>query len=93
MEFDRPAVIPNASTMSDTTYLDEEEANATADGQLLSHLVGVVSEIGLDEDELYSLYELKASGRKSRSSLNKKGQSLVSGLNPLVFPNEWHVLK
>ena len=74
MEFDRPAVIPNASTMSDTTYLDEEEANATADGQLLSHLVGVVSEVGLDEDELSSLYELKASGRKSRSSSNRKSQ-------------------
>ena len=39
MEFDRLTVIPKASTVSDTTYLDEEEANATTDGQILSHLV------------------------------------------------------
>jgi hypothetical protein len=52
MEFDRLTVIPKASTQVDTTYLDEEDANTTSDGQLLSHLVGVVSEVGLDEDGL-----------------------------------------
>ena len=71
MEFDRLTVIPKASTMFEPTYEDEEEANATSDGQLLSHLIGKVSEIGLDEDGLCSLYELKASGRKSKSSSNK----------------------
>ena len=72
MEFDRLTVITKASTVLDTPYLDEEEANATADGQLLSHLVGEVSEVGLDEDGLGSLFELKASGRKSKSSSIKK---------------------
>jgi hypothetical protein len=72
MEFDRLTVIPKVSTVLDTTYQDDEEANARTDGQLLSHLVGEVSEIGLDENGLYSLYELKASGRKSKSSSNKK---------------------
>jgi hypothetical protein len=72
MEFDRLTVIPKASTTLDSTYLDEEEAISTSDGQLLSHLVGEVSEVGLDEDDLYSLYELKASRRKTKSSSNKK---------------------
>jgi hypothetical protein len=72
MEFDRLTVIPKALTLSDTSYLDDEEANAISDGQLLSHLVGEVSEVGLDEDRLSSLFELKASGRKSKSNSNKK---------------------
>jgi hypothetical protein len=72
MEFDRFTVIPKASTRLDSTYLDEDEAIATSDGQLLSHLVGEVSEVGLDEDDMYSLYELKASRRKSKSPSNKK---------------------
>jgi hypothetical protein len=72
MEFDRVTVIPKASTRLDSTYLDEDEAIATSDGQLLSHLVGEVSEVGLDEDDMYSLYELKASRRKSKSPSNKK---------------------
>ena len=73
VEFDRLTVIPKASTKSNTVYLDEEEATATSDGQLLSHLVVAVSEVDLDEDGLSSLYELKASVRKSRSP-NKKCQ-------------------
>jgi hypothetical protein len=72
MEFDHTTVIPKASTVFDSTYLDEDEAIATSDGQLLSHLVGEVSEVGLDEEDLYSLYELKASRRKSKSFSNKK---------------------
>ena len=54
--------------------MDEEEENVTSDGQLLAHLVGEVSEVGLDEDGLNSLYELKASVRKSKSSYNKRSQ-------------------
>jgi hypothetical protein len=42
----------------DTATLDEEEANATVNGQLLSSIVGVVLEIVLDEAGLSSLYEL-----------------------------------
>jgi hypothetical protein len=48
----------------DSTKLDKEEVNATLDGQLLSSLVGVVSEIDLEETRLGSLYELQAYGRK-----------------------------
>jgi hypothetical protein len=44
------------------------------DGQLLCSLVGVVSEVGFNETELGSLYELRASGRKSKSSLEKKSR-------------------
>ena len=57
--------------MSTATYLDDDEANATADGQLYSHLIGEVLEGGLDDDGLSSLYELKASSRKSKSDSNK----------------------
>jgi hypothetical protein len=74
MEFDRLMVIPKVSTVLDSTYVDEEEAIATSDGQLLSNLVGEVSEVDLDDDDLYSLYELKASRRKSKSSSNKKSR-------------------
>ena len=60
MEFDCLTVISKVSTVLTATYLDVEEANATSDGQLFSHLIGEVSEIGLDEDGLCSLYELKS---------------------------------
>jgi hypothetical protein len=39
MEFERLMVITKASTVLDTTYLDEQEANATGDGHLISYLV------------------------------------------------------
>ena len=74
MEFDRLTVIPKASTVLPATYSDEEDANATSDGQLLSHLIGDVSEVGLDEDGLSSLYELKATDRKSKSTSNKESR-------------------
>jgi hypothetical protein len=72
MEYDRLTVDPKLQNVVDDTDLDEEEVNATLDGQLLSSLVGVVSEIDLNEATLGSLYELKASGRKSKKSLKKK---------------------
>jgi hypothetical protein len=66
MEFHHLTVIPNALILLESTYLDEDEGIATSDVQLLCHLVGEVSEVGLDNDGLYSLHELKASGRKSK---------------------------
>ena len=72
MEFDRLTAVPKASAMSEIVYSDDEETFATSDGHLLSHLVGTVSEVGLDEEGLCSLYELQASSRKSRSSSNSK---------------------
>jgi hypothetical protein len=67
MEVDRLTVIPKDSAFSCTSYDDDddEEAIATSDGQLLSHLIGEVSDVIMDEAKLSSLYELKASGRKS----------------------------
>jgi hypothetical protein len=72
MEYDRLTIDPKLRNVVDNTDLDEEEVNATLDGQLLSSLVGVVSEIDLNEATLGSLYELKAFGQKSKKSLNKK---------------------
>jgi hypothetical protein len=74
MEVDRLTVIPKGSASSHTTYVDEEEAIATSDGQLLSQLIGEVSDVILDEARLSSLYELKATGRKSGSCSNRNGK-------------------
>jgi hypothetical protein len=74
VEYDRLKVYPCASSRSVTTPLDDEDANATIDGQLLSHLVGEVTDVGLDEDELGSIYDLHASGRKSKTAKDKKNK-------------------
>jgi hypothetical protein len=82
MEYDRLTVSPKFQNIADSTELDEEEANATIDGQLLSSLVGVVSEIDFNDDTLGSLFELRASGRKSKSTsfsaASKRGRALKS---------------
>jgi hypothetical protein len=67
MEYDRLTVCPKLHNIVENTELDEEEAIATMDGQLLSSLVGVVSEIDLNETMPGSLYDMCASGRKSKS--------------------------
>ena len=72
LEFDRLTVIPKVSCKSLDPHDDEEELHDTLDVQLLSHLVGDVSEGGLDEAMLSSLYDLKASNRKSKSDSLKK---------------------
>jgi hypothetical protein len=78
MEYDRLTVSPKLQNIVENTELDEEEAIATIDGQLLSSLVGVVSEIDLEETMPCSLYDLCASGRKSKSSsfsrVSKRGK-------------------
>jgi hypothetical protein len=75
--FDRLKVSPKLHDMVDDTDIDEDEANATMDGQLISNLVGIVSEGDLNEAMLGSLYELQASCRKSKSSSNKKPKKRV----------------
>jgi hypothetical protein len=77
MEYDRLTVDPKLRDIADITELDEEEAIATLDGQLLSSLVGVVSEIDFDKTRLGPLYDLQASGRKSKKSLNFKSSKRV----------------
>ena len=85
MEFDRLTVIPKVSSGLTSTYVDEEEAIATSDGQLFTHLIGEVLEGGLDDDGLSSLYELKASSRKSKSNSNKLSQKRAkSSKSPTV---------
>jgi hypothetical protein len=71
MEYDRLTVCPKLQNIVENTEQDEEEAIATMDGQLLSSLVGVVSKVDLNDAMLGSLYELQASGRKSKSSYSK----------------------
>ena len=46
------------------------------DGQLLSHLVGEVTEVGMDEIELGSIYDLHASDRKSKHTKDKKNKKM-----------------
>ena len=72
LEYDRLKVTPRVSSKSYTSHTDEEELHATLDGQLLSHLVGAVSDVGLDEPELSSLIELTTSRRKIKTACSKK---------------------
>jgi hypothetical protein len=75
MEFDRLKCTPVSKSKSDTSHInddDDDEAYAISDGQLLSHIVGEVSEVGLDDVMLSSCYELRAKDRKSRTSSIKK---------------------
>ncbi|KAI4989472.1 hypothetical protein ZWY2020_036789 [Hordeum vulgare] len=45
LEYDRLKVVPHASSKSFDAHIEEEEElHATSDGQLLSHLVGAISE-------------------------------------------------
>jgi hypothetical protein len=73
MEFDWLKCTPKVSSRQETSPLDDDEdAYATTDGQLLSHLVGEVSEVDLDDPMLRSVFDLKASGRSSKSSSAKR---------------------
>ena len=72
LEYDRLTVIPKALCESLAPHIDEEELNDTIDVQLLSHLVGDVSEGGFDEATLSSLYDLKAASRKSKADSHTK---------------------
>ena len=74
MEVDRVRETTNVSSRPSASPLDEDEATDNVDGQLLSHLVGEVSEVDLDESGLGSIHDLHASGRKSKYSSAKKNQ-------------------
>jgi hypothetical protein len=73
MEYDRLTVSPKSQNIVDNTETDDEEAIATLDGQLLSSLVGLVSEVDFN----VSMLDLKASGRKSKSTSMLKSQKRV----------------
>jgi hypothetical protein len=72
LERDHLTVTPKVSTVLETPILEEEEADVISDGQLLSALVGGISEVDLEQAGLSSLYDLKASRRSSKSSAGKK---------------------
>ena len=72
MEVDRVRATPNVLSRPIASPLDEDESTDNIDGQFLSHLVGEVSEVGLDETWLGSIYDLQASGRKSKNASAKK---------------------
>jgi hypothetical protein len=78
MEFDRLRVNPKVSAKSESSTHDEEELSATLDGQLLTHLVGEVAEVDLDEMMLSSVYDLKASSRKSKAKSASKKSNFSS---------------
>jgi hypothetical protein len=75
MEFDRIKLTPTVSRKPDISLSedDDKEAYTISNGQLLTHLVGEVSEVGLDDGALGSCIELQAAERKSRlSSIKQK---------------------
>jgi hypothetical protein len=72
MELDRLKVNPKVSSKPDTSLLDEDELYSDTNGHLLSNLVGEVSEVGLDEVMLNSVYDLKACVHKSKSFSTRK---------------------
>ena len=76
VEYDRRKVLPSVSSRLAPSPVDDDEANDTIDGQLLSHLVGEVTEVDLDEAKLGSFDDLCATGRRSKSAKTKKNQSL-----------------
>jgi hypothetical protein len=87
MEFDRLKISHEVLSKSDTTLTEvDNELHANTDGQLLSHLVGEVSEVGLDEAMFGSAFDLKASNMKSKSSFTKKicspNKNAISCQNP-----------
>jgi len=67
VEFDRSKVSPKVNDYPTDDELDDEEDNATYDGKLLSHLVGMVSEVRLDDVRLGSICDLTTTTRKSKS--------------------------
>jgi hypothetical protein len=74
MELDRLTVVPNGSTEPETSIVDDDEEDDILDGQLLSAIIENVTEVDLEHSELSSVYDLKASARRSRSSAGKKSR-------------------
>ena len=86
VEFDRLTVSPKRVSKAIITELDDEDADATTDGQLLSHLVDVVSEVDLDETGVGSLCDLQVSNRKSKSTLDKKNKKMSKRTKLSKYP-------
>jgi hypothetical protein len=92
IEFDRFKFTLKVSNKSDITLIDdEEELHANTNGQLLSHLVGEVSEVDLDVVMVGSIYDLKASSQKSRSSSTKKNLQHVKEYQVVKISNFFQI--
>jgi hypothetical protein len=74
MELDRLTVVSNISTGPETSVVADDEDDGILDGQILSAIIGNISEVDLEHSELSSVYDLKASTRGSRSSPGKKSR-------------------
>ena len=76
MEIDRLKVSPKCKiTIPDPETEEEDEADAKYDGPLISHLVGEVTEVGLDDARPGSMFcDFTVSSRKSKSHSSKKKQ-------------------
>ena len=76
MEIDRLKVSPECkATIPDPETEEDDEADAKYDGPLISHLVGEVMEVGLDDARPGSMScDFVASSRKSKSHSSKKKQ-------------------
>ena len=75
MEIDRLKVSPKCSSPLPYPETEEEEPVAAYDGPLLSHLVGALTEVGLDDARLGSMFfDFTASSHKSKSHSSKKKQ-------------------
>jgi hypothetical protein len=71
-ELDRLTVVPNVSTGPETAIIDDDDDDDILDGQILSAIIGNISEVDLEHAELSS--DLQASERGSRSSAGKKSR-------------------
>jgi hypothetical protein len=78
-ELDRLTVVPNDSTVLESSVIDDDEEDDILDGQLLSAIIGNISEVDLEHSELSSVYDLNASTRGSRSSAGKKSRRYSKG--------------
>jgi hypothetical protein len=73
VEFNRLKCSPLVLSTSVTSLIDDDDDVYTiSGGQFLSHLVGEVLEIGLDETMLGSSYELKTFHQISRFFISKE---------------------
>jgi hypothetical protein len=74
MEYDKLKCTHVSKSKTDTSLTsdDDDEGYSISDGQLLTHIVGEVSEVVLDDTMFGSCYRLKATARKSRASSFKR---------------------
>ena len=76
VEIDKLKVSPKTIPKIVFDHSDDEDADAIHDGQLLTHLVGEISEVGLDEAMLGSLDDLTPISQKSKSHSSKKNKKI-----------------